>query len=200
SFGISDIAPWDLEFAGAFGIDVFQYDGTIEAPPQTHPKIHFNRFNITGSNPKENEKTAAQIINENGHQHKDLILQCDIEGAEWEMFGTMSEEDMNLFSQIIVEFHGLMNLNRFDYFVSVIEKINRTHQAYHVHANNCGGAVVLKGMILLPDVWEISYARRKDYEFIPCTETFPTPLDAANISSMPDIFLGKFNSESNCSL
>jgi len=203
SFGISDNAPWDLEFASTFGIDVFQYDGTIETPPQTHPKMHFSRFNIAGCNPKENERTVSQIINENGHQQKDIILQdiilqdiilqCDIEGAEWEMFETMSEEDMNRFSQIIVEFHGLMNLSKFDYFVSVLEKINRTHQVYHVHANNCGGAKVLKRMILLPDVWEISYVRRKDYEFVPCTETFPTPLDAANISRSPDIFLGRFN-------
>ncbi|GHT35611.1 hypothetical protein FACS189427_05270 [Planctomycetales bacterium] len=191
SFGVSDASPWDLKFA-QYGIDTFQYDGTIEKPPQTHPNLHFNRFNIAGRSPKENERTVSQIISENGHQQKNIILQCDIEGAEWEMFEIMNEEEMNCFGQIIVEFHGLIDMNRFNYFVSVLDKINRTHQVYHIHANNCGSCVVLNKMILLPDVWEISYVRRKDYVFIPCTETFPTQLDAANFPNRPDIFLGKF--------
>ncbi len=40
SFGISDESPWDLEMATQ-GLKVYQYDGTIDSPPDKHPNLFF---------------------------------------------------------------------------------------------------------------------------------------------------------------
>ena len=197
SFGVSNYSPWDTQMAN-MGYDVFQYDGTIDAPPERHPCLHFYRNNISAKlNPPQNERNIRQIISEHGHWNKSIILQCDIEGAEWEVFAAMNDEEFNQFEQIIVEFHNLADLNKFDYHLSILEKINRTYQPVHVHCNNWGGSLILKGLRLLPDVWEITYVRKTDWQFIDCVETFPGRYDKPNNYHYSDIFLGKFSDETN---
>jgi len=195
SFGVSSSSPWDSQMAN-LGYDVFQYDGTIDAPPERHPNLHFYRYNISAeANPPENQRNIRHILTEHGHFGKNIILQCDIEGFEWEMFKTMNENEMEQFEMIIVEFHGLADLNRFDYHLNILEKINRTHQAVHVHCNNAGASLFLQGLRLLPSIWEVTYVRKTDYIFTDCHETFPSIYDMPNIPQYPDIFLGKFNND-----
>ena len=197
SFGVSDYSPWDMQMA-KMGYDVFQYDGTIAVPPEEHPRMHYYRYNISAQpDPPQNERNIRQIIFEHGHSDKNIILQCDIEGAEWEMFAAMNDEEILRFDQIIVEFHYIADLNNFDYHLDILEKINRTHQAVHIHCNNYGASVILHGFRLLPDVWEVTYVRKTDWEFIDCNETFPGQYDTPNNQMHADIFLGKFSDIKN---
>ena len=80
---------------------------------------------------------------------KDLILQMDIEGAEYDVLTFESAESLNRFSFMIIEFHSLNKM--FDrYFLqmitSVFEKIYRNFSICHVHPNNCCGVSSLNGV------------------------------------------------------
>jgi hypothetical protein len=46
--------------------------------------------------------------------------------------------------------------------------------------------------LVLPDVLEVSWVRRADYEgrSVPLTESFPTDDDQLNLAHRPDLFLG----------
>ena len=124
SCGISDYSPWDLEMANR-GFKVYQYDGTVPQSPDEHPNIIFTKANISGAElPPPSEKNVAQILREHGHESANtIILQIDIEGAEWEFFEHITQSQLEHFSQIIVEFHGLFNIEKFDYYINVIKKI-----------------------------------------------------------------------------
>ena len=108
------------------GHQVFQYDGTIEAAPNSHPNMHFHRNNI--ASPSQNTpdtKTIGQIFDDLGHQGKDnIILQIDIEGAEWTVFEEISEEQIKQFKQIIIEWHHLSPfLDGFDRRLEILRKV-----------------------------------------------------------------------------
>jgi hypothetical protein len=194
SFGISTSDPWSMEMAER-GYNVFQYDGTIENSPDNHPMIHFFKFMITGSpDTKPDEKNLKQILNDHGHHEKNIMLNIDIEGAEWDFFDSITKEEMLQFEQIIVEFHGFSLNDNDQEKMSILKKINETHQCIHLHGNNCAPVIILKDLNLLPTVMEASYIRKDPhYEFIKCCDEFPGKLDFPNAPFLPDIYLGFFN-------
>ena len=65
------------------------------------------------------------------------------------------------------------------------------HTVIHVHANNFAAWGVV-GEIAAPTVLEVTFCRTEGKAFSPADHTFPTPLDRANWSEMPDYYLGRF--------
>jgi hypothetical protein len=196
SFGISTSDPWSMEMVRR-GYNVFQYDGTIENSPDNHPMIHFSKYMITGStNIKLNEKNFKQILKDHEHFGKNIFLNIDIEGSEWDFFDSLTKEEMQQFEQIIVEFHGFyLEKDDISKKINILKKINETHQCIHLHGNNCAPVTILKELRLFPVVMEISYIRKDSkYEFCKCFDEFPGELDSTNDSSLlSDIYLGIFN-------
>jgi hypothetical protein len=197
SFGISTSDPWSMDMVKR-GYNVFQYDGTIEKSPDNHPMIHFYKFMITGSfDTKPNERNFKQILKDHGHFGKNIVLNIDIEGSEWDFFNSLTKEEMLQFEQIIVEFHEFYpEKDEITKKIKILEKINETHQCIHLHGNNCAPVTILREFRLLPVVMEVSYIRKDpNYKFFKCVDEFPGKLDAPNAPFLPDIYLGVFNGE-----
>lgn len=192
SLGISPHSPWDLEMASR-KYNVFQFDGTIESPPDAHPNLHFQKVNIVSSKNSGVGKSLEQLFHELGHDaENNIILQMDIEGAEWDVLQDLTESQMSKFRQIIIELHGLMPTDvRLPDKLDVLRTISRTHKPVHIHLNNCCSEQSLKeGLLFYSPVYEVTYVRTHDHSFKPCTETFPTSLDSPNWGGLPDIALG----------
>ncbi len=197
SLGVSAASPWDLEMA-LRGYEVFQFDGTIETPPDTHPSLHFQKVNIVS--PEEDGqgkgKSLERLFRELGHEaENDIILQMDIEGGEWEVLRNLSEARMRKFRQIIIEFHGLTpTTGNLPERLGIMRNISRTHRPIHIHLNNYvfGHSAPEGDLLCYSPCWEVSYVRADDYEFAPCTERFPTPLDSPNIARFPEIEIGSW--------
>lgn len=188
SFGVSSYAPWDLEMANR-GFKVFQYDGTIDAPPNLHPNMHFFKNNVSGLPvPPPGEKTIQQIFSENGHDsNTNIVLQCDIEGAEWDLFENMSPLELSKFKQIIVEFHSLdPHQDRFQRYLKILQKINQTHVSVHVHFNNHSSITYIPGHVMLGTLLEITYIRNDNCAFAPNCGYYPTILDKLNTLRFTD--------------
>lgn len=198
SFGINNDVSWDEEMA-KLGIDVYMYDHTIEKLPKDNKHFYFFKQGVTGK-PEAGLETLSTLIARNGHQESNkLILKMDIEGYEWSVFEESPIEVIEQFSQIVIEFHGLSPHKSMDELSSlfmVLEKINKTHQSIHVHANGHTPLSWL-GEWALPELLEVTYVRRKDYEkrFIQNTRTFPTNIDQPTSPWLPDVPLGKFSAE-----
>ncbi len=194
SLGVSPHSPWDLEMASR-GYEVFQFDGTIENPPDSHPNLHFQKVNIVS--PEDDKqgkgKSMDRLFRELGHEEKnDIILQMDIEGGEWDVLRHLSESEMRKFRQIIIEFHDMTPTSEsLPDKLEILKAISRTHKPVHIHLNNCGCRLALEeGLLFYSPAWEVTYARAEDYEFEPCVESFPTPLDSPNSDGDPDIEIG----------
>ena len=193
SFGVAHYSPWDLEMAQR-GFKVYQYDGSVENGPDAHPNLFFTKAFI-GESPVEGvpAKTFRQILADNGHENeRDIVLQIDIEGAEWDFFKSMDKEDMLRFSQIIVEFH---DLDFSPELLDILEKMRETHTPVHVHNNNAGAPLLIMpdNFIYNGNLFEVTYARSRDYAFRNDNGYFPTPLDSPNCVEFPDIPLGYFD-------
>lgn len=196
SFGIGGNVSWDESMAQR-GIDIFMYDHSISMPPRQNERFHFFELGLTGHHRGKNLRTLASIIADNGHASStNLILKMDIEGCEWDVFDESDPELISQFSQIVLEFHGLSENVVADEHakqIEVLEKLNKTHQVVHVHANSAG-YIEFAGPLTLPNLLEVTYVRRSDFGGMLSanSRSFPTELDSSTFPFLPDIPLSGF--------
>jgi hypothetical protein len=194
SLGIGGDVSWDLAMA-RLGLPIFQFDHTVEGPPVAHELFRFHQRKI-GPVPDPASRTVSldQLLRDNAHLGRNLILKIDIDGAEWDVIDQLDGDLLKNFRQIICELH---DLNRFidpawnARAARVIAKLTRCHRLIHVHGNN----FVLpfwNGVADFPDVLEASFALASAFDLVESDETFPGLLDCANARGTPDIPLGNF--------
>lgn len=192
SIGVSPSSPWDLAMAQR-NFAVYQYDASIAQEPDKHPNIFFHQYFLAPT-PQPGCKTLHEILDDHGHeQEHNIILQMDIEGAEWEILETLSPKDLSRFKQIIIEFH---NLGFSASKAKLLEKLRQTHSPIHLHYNNNVHHVhyiPALGFLYSDELIEVSYVRNADYRLSVCDTYFPTELDRANTRRYPlDIPIGSF--------
>jgi hypothetical protein len=194
SIGVGPQVIWDEEMAGR-GMEIFQYDHTVEGTPVTHPNFHFRKIGIAANLDDPELITLEKMLDQNGHKKKEnMLLKIDVEGAEWEVFDGMSSKLLSKFDQIVVEYHGLEYLER-DSFRARAERVFRaighTHQCIHIHGNNYGGFAMVHN-IPVANVIEVTYVLKSRFQFIESTDIFPTHLDDPCKPDAPDLYLGDF--------
>lgn len=109
----------------------------------------------------------------------------DIEGGEIPWIKSLSNEQINKFEQIVMEFHNPFSQNEIDAF----NKINKNHYLIHFHPNNCCGVRNHNGVII-PNIFECTYLHKKYFIGIPelnC-DLIPSNLDMKNTNN-DDIFI-----------
>lgn len=195
SFGIGNDVTWDLSIAER-GIPVFQFDYTINSPPTHHKLCKFSKLKIVASEPSNaTEISISDILRKcKIESDDDLLLKIDIEGAEWEIFSAVDDAILRQFRQIICEFHDFYRIGHALWrrrAFHVFEKLTKTHCVVHVHANNYDAMINVRG-VTIPEVLEMTFVRRKDYQICNSREEFPTELDRPNDPNAPDIVLGNF--------
>lgn len=197
SFGIADDVSWD-EAIAVLGIDVYMYDHTIEQLPKNHSRFHYFKEGVAGRSEESGLRRLGEFVLRNGHgSSQKLILKMDIEGCEWDVLDDASSEEVGKFVQIVIEYHDLKpdaTDDDWSKMISVLNKLNQTHQCIHVHANSFCSINCL-GDLVLPSVLEVTYIRRMDHldRLVQNTRTFPTDLDKPTFPWLPDVELGAFS-------
>jgi Methyltransferase FkbM domain len=194
SFGVDINADWDVSVANR-SLKVQQYDHTVTQAPIEHDFIKFFSQKIVSLASDETGASINSLLREaNITETASVILKIDIEGDEWPVFDNASIEDLNKFSQILVEFHNF-SYSRDHLWLQratrVMQKLSKLFGVYHVHANNWS-AMTCIGNVYFPDTLEVSFANRSRYKFQPTNELFPTPLDRPNNPLLADLYLGAF--------
>jgi hypothetical protein len=191
SFGIDGECSWDIDIA-AHGIDVYQFDHTVDGPPTANHRFRFfkKRIAATASGLAENLGSALAKVPPSDTNR--AILKIDIEGSEWEVLDAASVEELSRFSQLLGEFHDFHKA--FDpawrgTAQRVMTKLRSVFEVVHVHGNNYAPVHVIAN-IPIPEGLELTFANRAMYTFDASSEIFPTTLDQPNCEIHPDIFLG----------
>ncbi|QUS54408.1 FkbM family methyltransferase [Pseudovibrio brasiliensis] len=195
SLGINRDVSWDLEMARN-GCKVYQYDHTIDGLPHNHEGFNYFKKGITTSHQTNQQMTCLRHeLVKNGHKNtNDILLKMDIEGDEWGVFADLEINELQKFSQILVEFHDLHKVYKLFWYRTALEGLNKlfkTHQAVHVHGNNNTSLRIIGGYAV-PPVLEVTFLRRDLFQFSPCTRTFPNELDQPNNPSFAEHQLGSF--------
>jgi hypothetical protein len=97
-----------------------------------------------------------------------ILLKMDIESSEWKVLASTPSTTLNRFQQIVVEFHGLLNIDNPERAFQIIEalrNLNQTHKLVHLHINNYEPIRVVGG-IVMPNVLEATYLKATDAKFI----------------------------------
>ena len=176
-------------------MNIFMYDHTISGIKSNNTKLHFKRIGLRSESDNETNylRTMNQMIIENGHiNEKDMVLEIDCEGCEWKSFKDMPQGILEKFSQIIVEYHvpDLNNDDAYKLVISVLEKINLTHQAYHIHINNAGFKTGY-GNYFKFSLIEASYVIKRNNSFKNDYSVYPiNGLDYPNIIGKQDFKYG----------
>lgn len=193
SIGVGPEVSFDLALAER-GAQIIQFDHTVEKPPIDHPAFRFFK-NGWGAR-TEGEFLSLQDIEsrlEGAPQHK--ILKFDIEGGEFDIFQTLTADNLASYEIICCELHEFAKLGREDEFAKfehLLKCLNQNHAPIHLHANNCCGFVLVEG-IPIPQVLELSFLRRDLDSFAGISnEPIPGPLDRPNVAQLPELCLRAF--------
>ena len=179
--GVSSIAEFEMQLADR-NIRSFLADYSINKPPAMRPEFTFDK-KFLGAVDEERYFTLTTWKDKYLRDYSgDLILQMDIEGAEYQVFLSTPDSLLAQFRIIVVEFHALDRL--FDKFglgliSACFEKLLQSFYVVHIHPNDCS-EVVRRGEIEIPEHMEFTFLnKRRVSETRPRTD-FPHKLDAMN--------------------
>jgi hypothetical protein len=188
SLGIKDDVTWDLDIAKR-GIQVYQYDYTIDELPETHPNFHFYKLKVSAID-GNGETSLDSILRTNEiSKPKSVFLKMDIEGSEWDTLLTASDETLNSFSQIICELHDFNLITNDDFYNKVIKALNKLRskfEVFHIHGNNCSPLLLCTGIGTIPQVLEIGFANKEIFTFTDSKDVYPTNLDSPCSPNLSD--------------
>ena len=88
------------------GIDVYQYDHTVDGPPTPNARFRFFKKRIAAEMSKQSETLGSALAKLPAPDVGHAILKIDIEGSEWEVLDSTTIEQLARFSQVVGEFHG----------------------------------------------------------------------------------------------
>jgi hypothetical protein len=180
--GVGHTAEFELDCARR-GMKVFLADASVDGPPVDDPQFSFTPTFI-GPADSAGTMTLASWLDLCDPPPGDMLLQMDIEGAEYGALLATSDDVLERFRVIVVEFHDLHLLASRPWFAlvaPVFERLCTTHVCVHIHPNNCCPTCDVVGFTL-PPVAEFTFWRRDRARLAGPATTFPHRLDADNVA------------------
>jgi hypothetical protein len=168
-------------------IPCYLADASVDGPAVFHPLFHFVK-KFLGVIEEGATTTLDRWVNLNVPGSGDLLLQMDIEGAEWPVMLNVSDSVLKRFRIIVMELHGMERLLdpfAFDVIAATMNRLLEYFHVVHLHPNNHIPAHRGAGLIL-PRGMEITLLRRDRSPATGYVTTFPHPLDAACVPENPD--------------
>lgn len=188
--GVGNLKYFEDELA-LRGIKSYMCDFSINLEDLKTPLIdgmHFFQKKWLDVNENENCISLDKWVNTySPDKCKDLILQMDIEGAEYKNICATSRDTLNRFRIISLEMHWI-NGNK-NVVSNILQKLDETHICIHAHPNNCCGEIIDENTGLnIPHIIELTYLRKD--RFIGDPDNFykpklPHPLDIQNTNNQP---------------
>jgi hypothetical protein len=184
--GVSKIADFELALANR-GVPCFLADASVEAPPVSHPLFRFEK-KFLGPETEGDFISLENWMDRNAPTKGDMVLQMDIEGAEFDVLAAASRASLRRFRIIVIEFHSVGRLflkKEFDRVSSPFRQLLVDFDVVHIHPNNCCGEVARDG-VNIPRIMEFTFLRKDRITQRTPASVFPHPLDTPNVPHKPD--------------
>ena len=173
------------------GMPVYMADASVAGPAISHPNFHFKPQFIDVVETEETTRLDT-FVSDNAPASGDLLLQMDIEGAEYRVLLDTSRATLERCRIMVIEFHALDQLFcRFSVrqIKAVFQKLGVTHDIVHIHPNNCRSIKSRFGYAV-PPVMEFTFYRRdRNQPPLNAVKGFPHPLDSDNLPKSRSIVL-----------
>lgn len=188
--GSDKIMHFEKHLAEEYGIKSYILDKIEKKPSKLSDLQEFRDGWLGTVNDHETVTLERWLIEANLDKSRDLLLQMDIESAEWQSLMCTPSEILERFRIIVIEFHGLdyfVNYNDFQsLYKPVLKKLFQGFDVVHFHANNCcGNWKSLKFEI--PRVVEITFHRKNRRSTTLKHAITPNLLDRKCANKKPEI-------------
>jgi hypothetical protein len=199
--GVGSTVKFEYDLA-AKGIKCFVADYSVESLPlpsfPIYKSVDKNIVFIKKFLGDKNDDLYIDInqwLSKNTKINEDYILKLDVEGDEYKLLSSITEDNLSKMRIIIFEIHNFTNILHplgFEVIKFIFDRLQKKHSIVHIHPNNVSPAIRLTKKLTLYDQLEITLLRNdrifeKDY-----AKEFPHPLDSKNKfffkSQLPDCF------------
>ena len=187
--GVSAVADFENDLAKR-GIKCFLADFSVEKPPIENALFDFEK-KFLGARNDEKFMTLESWIEAKAPGKSDLILQMDIECAEYSVISDTSTETLDKFRILVIEFHNLdylFNRMGFELINLTFTKILKNFEVVHIHPNNYFRPIECDG-IVVPPIMEFTFLRKDRITQKSRDLSFPHKLDRANVAEHADFAL-----------
>lgn len=197
--GSNRLSNFEKEVAERWQVKSYICDSIEEKPDDLSNFQDFTPAWIGPYSDGEKLISLAQWVEEKGESHGDLMLQMDIEGAEFQTLMAVSTDLMKRFRIIVIELHFLEALkNRWAFeqiYSPFFEKILGDFDVVHAHPNNCCG-LWNYGEIEYPRLIELTLHRKDRGKHLIPRKSSKHDLDRPCVPLNPELSL-EFNSSDN---
>lgn len=168
-------------------------DGSMDRPNWLASAHRFHRRWLAGSS-DDDHWSLDDWVEAEAAGSDDLLLQMDIEGAEYRVLAAARPSTLARFRVIVVELHRLgllLHPTPFAHIAPVLSALAEQFVAVHLHPNNCCGTEQ-HGELTIPNVVEATWVRRTALppEWRPVRlAPLAHPLDRPNVTGSADIEL-----------
>jgi hypothetical protein len=191
--GVGLVSSFEADLIDAIGTQcrVYMADASVE-PPRDLPKTwHFSRSYLAAIDRSPYIRLETWVKGCAMEESSDLLLQMDIEGAEYLVLVDTPIEILQKFRIIVIEFHRLdliFSSEIFELYSLVFSKLLSTHAVVHIHPNNNDGQLSMKGM-QIPRTMEFTFLRKDRFVAVEGVQSYPHFLDRKNNPDKPDLVL-----------
>ncbi|MBU1315681.1 MAG: FkbM family methyltransferase [Alphaproteobacteria bacterium] len=197
--GVDNFKYFEDKVVETYGIDCHMCDYSSDVEKLKTPLIEGRQTfakKWLSPDPGEDNIELADWIGREAPEG-DLLLQIDIEGAEYRNLLSASAETLSRFRIIVIEVHSLWAIQDAaicrEVLAPFFRKLSEIFIPVHAHPNNCCGEFVIPGTeISIPNVLELTYLRKDRAVEAPFPPQLPHPQDVSrNVSGKPPMFLGE---------
>jgi hypothetical protein len=197
--GSNKLSNFEKELAEHWEIKSYICDSIEEKPDDLSSFQDFTPAWVGPYTDGDKLISLTQWIEEKSQSSGDLMLQMDIEGAEFQTLMSVSTKLIKRFRIIVIELHFLEALkNRWAFeqiYSPFFNKLLGNFDVIHVHPNNCCGVWTF-GDIEYPRLVELTLHRKDRSKYLSPRKSSRNELDQPCVSSNPDLsieFHGKGN-------
>ncbi len=184
--GVSDTLGFDMRIAER-GIPCFLADGTVDQPANMHSLMTFDKMMI-GDGPKDTFIPLEDWVAKTSPQQGDMMLQMDIEGAEYDVLIETPSALLERFRIIVLELHWLDDYlfgAKREKLEKLMNHLQKNHIICHLHPNNVTPPVEILGQ-KIPPIIELTLLRKDRVgDTLVVDAAYPHPFDAVNDSDLP---------------
>lgn len=189
--GVSLQSTFELDLAKR-SIPSFMADYSVDGAAINVPGASFLK-KFVGATADDKTVTLNDWIAENDPDPSaDLLLQMDIEGAEYDTFAALDPALLARFRIVVMELHFIPSILLRPRFFSraapLIEKLAAQFTCVHLHPNNAAGSKEIDGLVI-PRVVEVTFLRNDRVCNPRPVIGLPHPLDVPNTRRRADLAL-----------
>lgn len=173
------------------GVRCLLADGSVEGPAETHPLFSFRKAFVGAETGPGVVSLADWVAEEIGDAPGDLLLQMDVEGAEYAVLAAAPPALLRRFRIVVMELHGvdrLLHPRRAGPVEALFARMAEDFQVVHLHPNN-RGVVAERYGLAAPRLLEATWLRRDRVRPGPGPLRFPHPLDRRCVAEREEVTL-----------